>query len=93
MLCVITNNSNGFQLFDKGHLHDLKIQQACASDIYVRARYTRTTSLRETPYLVWVPLNTEGKVISGVCECNNVRSKSTFKMMGVSLNQTWWCKG
>ena len=46
--------SNGYQLFDKEHLRNVNIHKACASYIYMG-----TTSLRETPYLVWVLLNSD----------------------------------
>ena len=43
-------------------IRDMKIHKACASDIYVGAGCIRSTSLRKTPYLVWV-LSTDGKDI------------------------------
>ena len=54
----------------------MKIPEACASYIYVGGRCTRQTFLRETLYLVWVLLNTDGKIISGV-----LNAQGKFEMM------------
>ena len=63
------HQSNGYQLFDKGHIWNMKIHKACASYNYVRVRCVKQTFLRETTYLVWVLLNGDGKVILQRVRC------------------------
>ena len=58
--------SNGYQLFGKGHLHDVKLyMKLVVSRVYVGAACIGQTSLRETPYLVLVLFNRNVRVISG----------------------------
>ena len=77
----IYKESSGFQLFQSGHIDQVKLHKFDSSEFdscssantetfqYVKGMCTRETSQKEKPYTVAVLTGDSGKIHSAFCEC------------------------
>lgn len=61
-------NERGYQLHKDNHIQNVK----CKADgdfFYIKADCIRQTSLKETPYVVWLLATSRGSIESSGCQC------------------------
>lgn len=61
-------NERGFQIHKENHIQGVKCKVE-SNFIYIKAQCIRQTSLKETPYVVWLLATPKGTIEASGCQC------------------------